>query len=321
MPTANFIKRELPQEPFDVILLTHGGLEDLTVPCVSALYANTKNLFHLIIVDDSTRDMDDGKDWTPEWVDKLQIDNTNITYVHSGIPYKSGNQIINIGLSKGNSRFVAIIGNSTVVEPDWDITPIGMLSQNRKIGAVGMKCLKLGWSAAQDGQIESAGIFMDKFVPCDKGRDQPGHRFPQSYACFSVQWSSIFVRRDAVLGNLDENLWQGFVGWDDIDNSIYLRYKGWEIWYCGLSVAYHKTHATRGSDKNEILYKNRLNGEIFFKRWGYWDKYKEECPYAREFFPNGAVQFLANANDLPLTLSEEEFDLLHPELVSPKRKR
>ena len=292
-------------EPIDIILLTHGRL-DLTIPCVSAIYAHTKSPFHLIVVDDSTPDMNEGKDRTPQWFKRLQLEQRNITYYHQIAPFKSGNQMFNIGLTRGNSPFVAVVMNSIRVEPDWDIVAVQMMRQNPKIGIIGFKCLKDGWpEQTVDGQIESAGINIWNYTPCDMGRDEPGHRLSCSYPCFSVQWAFALLRREAVVGNLDEDLWEGFVGWDDIDNTVYLRYKGWEAWYCGLGVGYHKTHATRGTDEDEALLKNRRNAEKFYKRWGYWDLYKSKNPYAPEHFPEGEVKFLTNANELPLEVKRE----------------
>lgn len=287
-------------EPIDIILPTHGRLEDLTVPCVSAIYAHTRNLFHLIVVDDSTPDMDNGKDQTPKWFKRLQLEYGNITFVHSDVPYKSGNQIFNIGLAHGNARFVATVMNSVRVEPDWDIVATKMMVDNPKIGIVALKCLKLGWSEKEDGEIESAGITMSGYLPCDMGRDEAGHRLTTSYPCQSAQWAFALLRREAVEGNLDEDLWQPFVGFDDVDNSLYLRYKGWEVWYCGFGAGYHMTHATRGSFEDEVLVKNRKNAEIFYKRWGYWDSFRQENPYAPEYFPD--AEFLCNANELPLSV-------------------
>lgn len=301
-------------EPIDIILPTHGRLEDLTIPCVLSLYANTRNLFHLIVVDDSTPDMDDGKDRTPQWFKTLQIEKSNVTFIHSYTPFKSGNQIFNEGLKYGNSRFVATVMNSVLVEPDWDVVGIQMMVNNPKIGVIGFKCLKLGWdnkgiegdNVKADGLIESAGICMNNYTPCDMGRNEPSHRLSVSYPCFSVQWAFSLLRREAVIGNLDEDLWEKFVGWDDIDNSIYLRYKGWEAWYCGLGVGYHGTHSTRGSTSDEALLKNRKNAEIFYKRWGYWDAFRERNPYAPEYFPDGTINFLTDANDMPLLVSDKK---------------
>ena len=291
-------------EPIDIILITHGKLKELTIPCVSAIYAHTKSLFHLIVVDDSTSDMDDGKDTTPQWFHRLKMEHENITYIHSDVPYKSGNQIFNIGLKHGNNRFVATIMNSVLVEPDWDIVAIQMMRNNPKIGIIGFKCLKLGWSEKEDGQIESAGININGYVPCDTGRDEPGHRLSVSYPSFSLQWAFALLRREAAEGNLEEDLWEGFVGFDDIANTIYLRYKGWESWYCGLGVGYHHTHATRGTNEDDAFIKNRKNNEIFCKRFGYWDLFKDKNCYAPEYFPNDEIKFLCNANDLPLEVAK-----------------
>lgn len=292
-------------EPIDIILPTHGRLQDLTIPCVSALYAHTKNLFHLIVVDDSTPDMDGGKDRTPEWFETLQIEQENITFVHSNKPFKAGNQIFNEGLKYSNNRFVATVMNSVLVEPDWDVVAVQMMANNPKIGIIGLKCLRFGWGDKWDGKIECAGINMTGYTPCDMGRDEPGHRLSVSYPCFSLQWAFALLRREAMTGNLDENLWQGFVGFDDIDNTLYLRYKGWEAWYCGLGAGYHFAHATRGSNEDETLIKNKMNAEIFYKRWGYWDLFRQMNPYAPEYYPHDSIKFLCNADELPLKVQDD----------------
>lgn len=300
-------------EPIDIILLTHGKLEELTIPCVQAIYAHTRNLFHLIVVDNSTPDMDNGTDQTPQWFKTMQVEHKNITFLHYDRDFKSGNEMFNIGYAHGNSRFVATVMNSIRVEPDWDVVATKMMADNPKIGIIGFKCLKLGWDNKRiegddiltDGLIESAGIYMNTYTPCDMGRNEPSHRLCSSYPCASLQWAFALTRREAVVGNLDEDLWQNFVGWDDIDNTFYLRYKGWEAWYCGLGVGYHVTHATRGSASDETLIKNRKNAEIFYKRWGYWEKFRQEHPYAPEYYPDGEVKFLTNAIDLPLRVKVE----------------
>ena len=302
METGELYSAEGQTEPIDIILPTHGKLEELTIPCVKALYAHTRNLFHLIVVDDSTPDMDDGKDQTPHFFQRAQIEWQNITYIHSEVPLTSGNQIFNIGLAHGTSRFVATVMNSVQVEPDWDVVVTRMMADSPSIGITTLKCLKLGWGEGEDGKIESAGINMNEYTACDTGRDAPGHRLAVSYPVFSAQWAFAMLRREAVVGNLSEDLWEGFVGFDDIDNSIFLRHKGWEAWYCGLGVGYHRTHATRGSNENDTLLKNKKNAEVFYKRWGYWDLFRAKNPYAPEYFPDG-VEFICNANDLPLTIA------------------
>ena len=297
-----------PGEPIDIILPTHGKLQEMTIPCVEALYMNTRNPFHLIVMDSSTPDMEDGfepdgktprKDRTPDYFRRLQIERNNITFMHSDKGYKNGNLFFNIGMTQSKHRFVATVMNSVRVEPDWDIVPVQMMVNNTRIGIIGMKCLM-----GHNGLIESAGVWMNGTIPCDMGRNFPSHRLAGSYPCFSVQWAFALLRKEAVVGNMDDTIWQGHAGWDDIDNSIYLRYKGWEAWYCGLGVGYHFSHATRGTDADEGLLKNRMNAETFYKRWGYWERFKQANPYCPEFFKDGGIKFLANADDLPLTYED-----------------
>ena len=303
---------DTPKEEIDIILLTHGRLHDLTIPAVTCLYSHTRSKFHLIVVDDSTPDLPSGvekvPDTTADWFDKFQIDHNNVSFVHSSIPFKNGNQVFNVGLSHCRNRFAAIVMNSVQVEPDWDVVAVQMMHQNPKIGIIGLKCLKFGWGEKEDGQIECAGIGIspqDGYTPIDLGRNETSHRLAISQPVWSLQWAFVLVRVEAAKGNLDENLWEGFVGFDDIDNTLTLRSKGWEAWYCGLGTGYHRTHATRGSTDTDVIFKNRKNAEIFYKRWGMWDKYKATNPYSIEYFPNGNVKHICNIMDLPLTVVDK----------------
>ncbi|KKN49972.1 hypothetical protein LCGC14_0637730 [marine sediment metagenome] len=306
-------------EPIDILLPTRGKLDELTRPCVEALYANTRNPFHLIVLDSSTPDMDKGKDETPQYFRRMQIERNNITYIHSGteghpeVNWKSGNHFFNVGLAHSKHQYAAAVMNSVRVEPDWDIVPVQMMKDNPRIGIIGMKCLM-----GHNGLIESAGIKMVGHLPCDMGRDHPSHQLSGSYPCFSVQWAFALLRKEAVVGNLDEDLWQPFVGWDDIDNTVYLRYKGWEAWYCGLGVGYHSPHATRGSDTDKALLMNRMNAEKFYKRWGYWEEFLKANPYTPEFYEQGKVEFLAEANKLPMTFEGSLATLPNPPKVESR---
>ncbi len=266
------LEHEEVNQPIDIIMPTHGRL-DLTMSSVNALYENTRAPFHLIVVDDST-------DLTPQYFEELKKEHTNITFIHSDEPYKSGNQIFNIGLQHGDSPFVVTVMNSVRVEPEWEVVGLKLMKDNPKIGAIGFKCL-FPW-----GLIESAGIGMMSFLPIDLGRDQPGHRLTCIYECSAVQWAFAMLRKEAIIGKLTENTYKGldedtyigFKGWDDLDNCFVLRKNGWQVFYCGLGVGYHTPRATRGTNTGNELDnwgKNQENSIIFYKRWGLWDKVKK----------------------------------------------
>jgi len=253
--------------PIDIIVISHERW-DLLKTCVDAIYNYTPNPFNLIIVDDS-------KDMTPLLITELTKEHDNITYVHSDEPYKSGNQIFNIGLANCKYEYVATVMNSVTVQPEWTIGPLSVLLNEPKAATVGLKCL-FPW-----GTIESAGIDIHTFkdyagvkvigyTPIDIGATLPAHMLNLNYERNAVQWALCIHRKAALIGNLAEDIYHGFCGWDDIDNCYVLKEKGWKIFYSGTGVGYHIQHATRGSnDPNDAKHqKGKENGEIFRKRWG-----------------------------------------------------
>ena len=258
-----FFKPMKVETPIDILVPTHNRLE-LTIRSINAIYENTQAPFHLIIVDDSTDVI------TPTYFEQLQKSHENITYIHSEEPYKEGNQLFNVGFAAAKSKYVATVMNSLTVEPDWEIVALSILENDPKVGIVGLKSL------FPNGRIESAGITMLKYTPVDIGRDLAGHRQMAIYECPAVQWAFAIVRREAALGNMPENVYHGFKGWDDIDLCFGLRDKGWKIVYCGYGAGYHYPRATRGSDTQESHEKNLENARIFYKRWGYWDMFKKD---------------------------------------------
>ena len=260
----NFIPAKNGQLRMDILVPTHGRL-DLTIKCIDTIYAHTQTPFRLIIMDDST-------DLTPLYGEQLAKERPNVIFIHSDVPYKSGNQFFNVGLSRAESPYVALVMNSVRVEPEWEVVALNLMEQNPEVGLIGFKCL------FPDCKIESAGIRMVKWLPTDIGRDMPSHRLSTVYEPDAVQWAFALLRKEAAVGNLDENAFHGFRGWDDIDNCFVLKSKGWKILYCGLGVGYHEPRATRGSSTPQAAQENKENGEAFYKRWGFWDEYQKEQP-------------------------------------------
>ncbi len=246
----------------DIIVPAHEHL-GLTMKCMDALYAHTTEPFHLIVVDDST-------DLTPLYMADLTRKYDNLTYIHSDEPYKSGNQIFNIGLDHAKTDYVATVMNSITVEPKWEIAGLKLMSENPRIGIVGFKCL------FPDNTIESAGIKMLGYLPCDIGRDMPSHRLSGIYQVEAVQWAFALLRKQAVVGNLDEDLFNGFKGVDDIDNCFVVKDKGWDIFQCGLGVGVHEPKASRGDNSLEGKKLNAENMTTFYKRWGFYDAFQKE---------------------------------------------
>jgi GT2 family glycosyltransferase len=248
----------------DVCVIAHDNIE-LTISCLKTLCKNTRSPFHLIVVDDST-------DLTPLYMNQFCKEHDNVTYIHSTVPYKTGNQIFLKALDNCRTKYMATVMNSTRVEPDWEMVAVQVLDGDPKIGVVGLKCLQ------KDGTIESAYIAMDRWTPCDAGKGMPGHRLCFTHEVQAVQWAFAVVRVEAAKAVLEPFVFHGFVGWDDIDNCFCMKKAGWKIFACGAGAAYHDTRATRGSNSEEVARKNTENGQLFYKRWGFWDEFIKEVP-------------------------------------------
>lgn len=252
----------------------HGRLE-LTKQAVDAIYANTKARFHLVVMDDAEASIRDGAfhavdptDTTKEYFQKLCTLRNNITYYNSPTPFKTGNEFFNKGFDFCKTEYVATIMNSTRVEPDWETAAMELMKKNPTVGIIGFKNL------FPNGLIESAGIKFQGHVPTDFGRDQPAQRLNGIMEADAVQWAFALLRLKAVKGVI-EDIFEGFVGWDDIDNCFAVKAKGWKVLYCGLGAGYHTPRATRGDDRPEAQKMNAKNAEIFWKRWGLWDLAQE----------------------------------------------
>ena len=246
----------------DIIVIAHDNL-GLLETCLNTLYANTTEAFHLIVVDDST-------DLTPLYMAEKSRTYDNITYIHSDVPYKSGNQIFNIGLGHAQTPYMATVMNSMQVEPEWEIEALKLMESNPKAGVIGFKCL------FPNGTIESAGVHILKYMPCDIGRNLPSHRLTGIYKVDAVQWAFALLRVDAIKGYLEEDIFNGFKGVDDIDNCFVVKDKGYDIFYCGYGVGYHEPKATRGDSSLNGKELNAENMQIFYKRWGLYEDFLKE---------------------------------------------
>ncbi len=266
--------------PIDIILPVHGNVE-LTQKCVNTIYNHTKVPFHLIILDDTeasaiygSRSPIASTETVHQYLRALTPLRSNITYVSPSMPYRCGNEMFEDGFSHCQTDYVATVMNSTLVEPEWETVALELMTEDPKIGVIGFKCL-FPHGIVNGGLIESAGIFFHNYMPCDFGRDLPGHRCTEVVEVVACQWAFALLRRKACQGNLDLTSYNGFVGWDDIDNCMEVKKRGWKILYCGYGVGYHYPRATRGSDDMESHRENKENAHTFYTKWGLWNQYQE----------------------------------------------
>ena len=261
--------------PIDILLPVHGK-PDLTVSAVRNIYSYTTVPFHLTVLDDTDASIEEGSfhqvdpaEVTSPYFERFIKQHDNVTYHNHPHPWKEGNEFFNVGLKYCKHDFVATVMNSISVQPDWEMHALELFEKDPEIGTIGFKNL------LPNGTIESAGIMFHGSTPIDNGRDAPGYCYTMDFELPAVQWAFAIHRKAALMGNLEEGVFHGHVGWDDIDNCIAVRAKGWKIFYCGHGVGIHQPRATRGTNSAEASLMNKENAHAFFKRWGLWEIYQE----------------------------------------------
>jgi GT2 family glycosyltransferase len=249
-------KKNDDQMILDIIIPTHNKLE-MTIQCLKRLYTFTSIPFRVFLIDDSD-------DETPIWIENHKDEFPALNYVRpdNGQKFKCGNEIINLGLQISTSPYVAHICNSVLVEPQWVDMAIELIKLHKDVGVVGFKLL-----LPSSFLIEHAGIGMGDVVPVDMGRGELSHHHTYIKERDAVAWSMVLLRREAVEGNLEENIYHGFKGWDDIDNCLVIHEKGWKVLYCGAGAGVHYAHYTRAGKGQEDRDKVYDNMRVFIKRW------------------------------------------------------
>ena len=257
---------ENKRTPLDIMVPVHGRKE-MTVRCMDALFSYTASPFHLIIMDDTDASIEHGSfhavdplDRTAPYLEKLASVRSNVTYLNLEKPFQTGNQFFNFALRYCKYDYFATVMNSTIVQPEhmvtneqgtfvdrgWETAALQVMEQYQDVGTIGFKCLFPLDAGEHGGKIESAGIGFTKFQPMDIGRGMPSHCLTEIAPRQAVQWAFALHRKRAIVGVLDNLLFNGFVGWDDIDNCMVVASKGWKVLYCGHGVGYHSPQGDRG---------------------------------------------------------------------------
>ncbi len=254
-------------DKIDIILATHNKIE-MTIHAVQALYNWTKVPFRLIVIDDST---DGGQ--TELYFKNLKKEmgeEDNVTFVHSKEQFKNGNQIINKGMKEANGEVVTYLGNSTWVEPEWLEAGISMMDKEEDVAIMGFKLVR------PNGTLEHAGIYWTPDMPhhYNYGANEAAHRYTHIREVDIVGFALCLLRKSAFPDGLDEKSYNGFAGYDDLDNCLSAKKRGWRILYCGLGTAIHLEGATRSKGSDEYATKVEENRQTFLNRWGGTDKAK-----------------------------------------------
>ena len=178
----------------------------------------------------------------------------------------------NLAISKANGRYIGLINNDVKLDKDWISQLLEIIEPNPQIGAVTGKIL------FADKRINSTGhIGLPNLYWQDRGfKEKDCGQYDKVEEIPSLSHCACLYRKEALkdAGPLDEDFNMYL---EDIDMSIRLRQKGWQLYYVPKATCTHEFHRTvdkktliRHIEKNRLLliakyYPQELEKALFNK--------------------------------------------------------
>jgi GT2 family glycosyltransferase len=215
-----------------IIILTHNGLDNNTIPCLNSIFINTHNLdFEIIVVDNGSSDN------TASYLQQLEGSHPNLLCIakHSNEGYARGN---NEGIRAATGDYLILLNNDTIVTKGWLDRLLIPFKENDNIGLAGPVTNSVG----NEQMIYTTGetpeqILAEGTAWCDFSK---GRQFEADMLGFFC----VAMRRDLIksIGLLDESFGIGF--YEDDDFCIRAKKAGFKL-VCREDVfVYHKGSAT-----------------------------------------------------------------------------
>jgi Predicted glycosyltransferases len=232
-----------------IIILNWNGKEN-TINCLEALKLTTYPNYEIIVVDNGSTDgsIKYFKDHYPEI--KLVENKENLGFA------EGNNVAIREVLARKETKYIALLNNDTIVEPDWLEKLVNALEHDKNIGSCQPKILSL----SNPDTIDAVGIYVSK----DGAAYQEGHnekdlgQYGKTTEVFGVCAGAALYRVKMLnqIGIFDKDF---FAYYEDVDLAIRSRLFGWKSICVPQAVIYHIHSATLGNDspfKKYLLERN-----------------------------------------------------------------
>jgi len=302
----NFNKLYLNNYQFDyeplvsIIVLTKDGLHHLKRLFEDFYQKTNYSNFEFILVDNNSQDK------SVEYVKSLNLD-FPITIIENDK---------NLSFSKANNDAVKIAKGEYVLLLNNDIEPtfgwlnemMGIMLNNENVGSVGAKLVfpyypnskKKSFKLQHGGDIFS--FRNDKYYvfPYNQyKRSNPfRHEVNKPRKVISATGAVLLIKKSIYedLGGLDEKY---IYGYEDVDFSLKLHKKGYDVFYCSSALLFHHESSTRKVDKNHDNNSQRLidNWGNYLNKHLYLDKINNEKFFCE--LPLNILFIVEDLNNLP----------------------
>lgn len=251
-----------------IVILNYQGEKMIEATLESlAKLTYPKNKYEVIVVDNNSRD--NSKQVIEDFKKKITTNDPRLTtlYLSSNLGFAGGN---NEGIKTARGKYVVLLNNDCIVDPNWLTELVHVAEKDEKIGAVGSKVY-----LQQTNKIQNAGILMfNDGYGRDVGAVVKGQtqdyaedvgqydREKETYAACAV---AALYRKSALdtVGLLDDTF---FMYYEDVELSERLRMHGYTIRYAPKAVVRHDHAASSGEWSNFFIYHSELGRllHVFF---------------------------------------------------------
>ena len=264
--------------PITVILVNYRRTEE-TIECVRSLHNCLPGPEQIIVVDNGS---------TADSAQALRAGCPGVILLEStrNLGFAGGN---NLGIRRAieqQVRYILLLNNDTIVEPDALAKLSAAAEVSRQAGVLGAKIRyfdnhKILWYAG--GTMNPASGHVTHFGMGEPDTGQYDHAVEVGF----VTGCCMFIRREVLetVGLLDETF---FAYLEDVDFSFRARRAGFQILYEPSAIIYHKVSRSTLWDSPAYLYFNLRNRLLLRRRHSSWLQAAQYFPsfcwyYIRQF--------------------------------------
>jgi len=264
-----------------VLVLTHGGAEEITASCIESLLAQDYDRLTVLLVDNASYDGSGAR---------LRDRYPSIRYLNTGgnFGYTGGNNRGAAYAMANGAEYLVVLNNDTVVEPGCMSTLARSAAGVERLGAIAPKILYYDdpsriWYAGGDiVRLRATALHRGEMTLDDPA--EPARLEPMTFAtgcCFLIPVDT--VRRMG--GPLFEE--DFFIYAEDLDLSLRLGEAGYGLYYQPAARVLHREpQRPRDATPFQIRHLGRNRRRIARRRYGLLDRLK----FTAFFYPTRALR-------------------------------
>jgi hypothetical protein len=263
------VKEFMTNAPYVAVIILHFKGAKVLADCLESVWKSDYDNFDVILVDNGSTD---GSIQFAEVKYKSLIESGRLTILRSSknLGFVKGNNLaLRYVLSMNRHKYVVLLNDDTIVDPNWLKGLVKVAEKDPAIGALQPKLRSLRKPSFFEYNGACGGMLDIYGVPFCRGRifdleEEDRGQYDKMAEVFWASGAAMFLRVEALreAGLLDEIF---YAHMEEIDLSWRLKRLGYKIFCVPNSVVYHIGGTTRLKDK--FFFKNRNNIIVLIKNY------------------------------------------------------